>query len=267
MTQPVFQFATIYNDSAQLAALQASLLAAGFDEARCDFRVFDNSNGNRFEPFAAFAEAARSSRAHYLVFCHQDVRFDLGHGYERLVEMLAELDERHPTWAVAGNAGITPDHRMVARVRDAGPTPWWSGDLPASVVSLDENFFVVNRVDNARWSPELGGFHFYGTDVCLHALARGRSAHVIDFHLTHIGGGRVAAGFHELHRDLVRRWTQRSRLCLGYAPTGVPILLCRNPLFRRLVVHPAVIVRLMRPRWRRVLQRLLPRMSDRTLRV
>lgn len=262
----MFQFTTIYSDAKQLAEMRASWAAAGFDEGRCAFRFFDNRKGNRHEPYSAFAEVARESRARWLVYCHQDVRADLGHGYDRLVEVLEDLERRDPHWAVAGNAGVGADHRWVARVRDPLPTAWWEGELPRTVISLDENFFVVNGRDNARWSAELAGFHFYATDACFHALARGRKAYVVDFHLTHLGSGRIAPEFHELHAAMVRRWTRGARLCLGYAVTGVPFLLTGNRWLRRWLDYPAVRVRLSRPRWRKWVERYLPRITARRLR-
>lgn len=266
MSAPTFQVTTIYNDEQQLAEMRASWLAAGFDERRCDYRFFDNREGNRHEPYTAFAESARESRARWLVYCHQDVRIDLGHGYERLVEVLEDLERRDPNWALAGNAGMRTDAGLVARLKDPRSTAWWAGELPQAVISLDENFFVVNGRDNARWSDELAGFHFYATDACFHGLVRGRWSYVIDFHLTHLGAGRIAAEFHAVHEAMVRRWTRRSRLCLGYAVTGAPLLLAGEGWLRRWLDRAGVVARLWRPRWRKWAPRMLPAISTRTLR-
>lgn len=261
-----FQVTTIFNDPVQYAAMRASFAAAGFDESCCDYRAFDNSGGNRDEPYAAFGRAARESNARYLIYCHQDIRLDRGHGCDRLRQVLQELDERHPAWAVAGNAGMDAAHQVVARVHHGGPPLWTSGPLPWPVVSLDENFFVVNGRDNARWSEELAGFHFYGSDVCFHAMARGKGAYIIDFHLTHLGAGRVAPHFDEQHRALVRCWTRHSSFCIGYAITGVQFVLTRNRALRWVFDRPGLQRRLQRPRWRKLLAGLVPPISTKTLR-
>jgi hypothetical protein len=266
MSAPDFQFTTIFNDARQRAEMEASWRAAGFDGKRVAFRFFDNRDGNRHEPYSAFAQAARESRARWLVYCHQDVRADRGHGYHRLVGALEELGQRDPDWAVAGNAGMSAKHRFVARLHQPTPIPWWKGALPHPVHSLDENFFVVNGRDNACWSEELAGFHFYATDACFHGLARGRFSYVIDFHLTHLSGGRFGPEFSRAHEALVRRWTRRARVCLGYTVTGAPILLTGNCWLRPWLHHPGMRARLIRPRWQRVLGRLLPAISPRTLR-
>ena len=75
-----------------------------------------------------------------------------------------------PQWVVAGTAGVTRRGRLVRRVvyRGSGLT---ADRLPLSVVTLDENFLVFNRRNVPRCSPGLSGFHFYGSDVSMNALA------------------------------------------------------------------------------------------------
>lgn len=261
-----FLITTIYNDESSYADLRASFAAAGFDADRCEYVALDNRECNRWEPYSAFAAVAAGSEAPYLIFCHQDVRPDLGHGFDRLLAVLTELDTRDPQWAVAGNAGVDTAHRPVVCVRDPTSAPWWSGPWPWPVVCLDENFFVVRGRENARWSAGLGGFHHYGADVCLHAIARGRGVYVVDFNLTHLGAGRIAPHYEEQFLALTRVWTRCASLCFGRSIMGKPFVLTRHRLLRWLFDRPAMRRRLQRPRWRKWLRQVLPPISPQTLR-
>ena len=183
-----FAFFTIATRMDEFEAMRASFRAAGFDEGRATFEVLDNTAGNRHDPREVANVLVPASGADYAVFCHQDVRADCGTGYEQLADALAGLTSRDPTWAVAGNAGVTPHGRQVAHLT----APWGlmrSGDLPEVVRSLDENFLVIRPDGGVGISPGFDHFHLYATDLCLNAARRGRRCHVIDFHIRHLSAG------------------------------------------------------------------------------
>ena len=98
---------------------------------------------------------------------------------------IRDLEGRDDRWAVAGNAGGSRALRVIRSVTD--PHGGGTGDpLPAGVHSLDENFLVIRTGTGVRCSPQLSGFHLYGTDLCLNALEQGRQPYVIDFRLRHL---------------------------------------------------------------------------------
>ncbi|MFT3781272.1 MAG: hypothetical protein QM790_04590 [Nibricoccus sp.] len=243
-----FRICTLSNDIVQYAEMRESFRVAGFDDARCEFVLLDNSAGNRYEPYSAFNEIKANAAEPYVIFCHQDVRLNQGHGFDRLVKVLDELYARDPKWAVAGNAGTNRKLQHVVRITDPWPSANWQGPLPQPVVTLDENFLVVRTDAPVAWSSALSGFHFYGSDICLHALAQKLGVYVIDFHLEHLSTGVLSDAFRDVQRRFAACWENCFHLAFVLTPTGVPVLLTKHRWLRKLVQKPAVQRRILRPR-------------------
>jgi hypothetical protein len=200
-----FSVCTLVTDPAQHAAMRASFEAHGFTPDVAEFLHLDNSEGNRWDAYAGLAKLLEDARGAHVILCHQDVRL-IGDGAAALASRLAALDARDPDWAIAGNAGATEEGALVIRISDPHGADTRRGTFPARVESLDENFLVVRRDAGLRPSPELKGFHLYGTDLCLQARRRGRTAWVIDFHLRHLSAGRVDRGFLAEQAGFERHW-------------------------------------------------------------
>lgn len=207
--EPSCEIVTVANDLAQYAQMRRSFESAGFTPGRARFTVHDNSRENRHDPYEVLRTLPAGGPEPYVIFCHQDVRLDLGHGYEQFATQVALLDGRHPRWVAAGNSGGGEDGRLLLHLDDPAGR-WREPTLPVKVRSLDENFLLLRRKHTPFCSPGLSGFHFYGTDVCLNAIVRGGSAHVIDFLLSHGSqGSRHSPAFAAAQDRLVRYWDQR----------------------------------------------------------
>ena len=203
-----FSICTLVTDHRLYAAMQESFLAAGFDAEQAEFLHLDNSRGNRWDAYRGVAELLARARGRHVLLCHQDIRL-LAEGAGALAARLAELEARDPAWAVAGNAGVTPEGRLALRITDPHGADQRRGILPVRVASLDENFLVVRAEAGIRPSAELRGFHFYGTDLCLQARLAGRSAWVIDFHLHHLSPGQVDRRFLDDQERFEHHWGAR----------------------------------------------------------
>lgn len=224
--RPTFEVWTFVKDESLYGQMRESLRRAGFDDSSF-VRLSDRDT----DPFAAIPDVA-SSAARYVILCHQDVLSDHGIGTRELLASLAELDALDPGWVVAGNAGVTPRMRLVARLRDPyGHST--AADLPVPVQSLDENFLVFNRRNQPRTSAGLKGFHMYGTDVCLNALADGGSAYVIDFPLTHLSRGEPDEAFERAKESFMEAWNARCLFRYISTPQE-PLFLSRSSILRRI---------------------------------
>jgi hypothetical protein len=223
-----FDVYTFVTDEAHYEAMRASFAASGMEPPLARF-VRLTADG---DPFRAIGRLFATSAQRCAILCHQDVRLGEGAGAKELLAALAQLDALDPGWAVAGTAGVTNDLRLVRRLTDpyGASTP---GVLPARVVSLDENFLVFNPRRAPRCSIGLSGFHFYGTDVCLNAAAKGGAAYVIDFPLTHLSAGRFDDGYRETRDRLRDVWN--GRFVFRYVGTTTELVfLSRSQLLQRL---------------------------------
>lgn len=235
MPGPTFEIHTFVNDDGLYARMRASFIEAGFDPDAF-VRLTDGDD----DPYTTITRIGRASTARYPILCHQDVFADQGAGAAELLACLRELDVRDPRWVVAGNAGIMRSGRLIRRLvdRHGGST---GESLPLPVVTLDEDFLVFNPRNAPRCSAELKDFHLYGADVCLHALASGASAYVIDFPVTHLGRSRAAREpdseywrvYESCRKRFVAAWNDRCLFRYVLTPSDT-VFMSRSRLLRRL---------------------------------
>jgi len=129
----------------------------------------------------AYNDALERVTTDIVVFAHQDVYLPAGwaNGFQQAIERLENGD---PNWAVAGSYGTSYKDRdaglvyCVANRRMMGRV---TGELQ-SVDSLDELLLVIKKSSGLRFDEGLQGFHFYGTDICLQARARGLSSYAFE---------------------------------------------------------------------------------------
>jgi hypothetical protein len=205
-----YTIATLVNDGAQYDAMRATFRAFGFDAPDCEFLSIDNTGPVQTEAFAGLNRLLNEARGRFVILCHQDVRL-IGDGRQKLDTLLADLEQRDPSWALAGNAGGVGPGRLAMRITDPHGADRRVGDLPDRVTTLDENFIVMKRSARLGFSRDLAGYHFYGPDVCLIADILGYSSYVIDFHLQHLSAGTTSADFHANEAAFRSKWSRAFR--------------------------------------------------------
>ncbi|MDX2156406.1 MAG: hypothetical protein SFW09_07840 [Hyphomicrobiaceae bacterium] len=201
-----YSIATLVNDDAQLDAMRQSFRMHGFGGTDVEFLAARRATS----AFTALNAMIDRARGDIVILCHQDVRL-VDDGRAELEARLAELARLDPAWALAGNAGGEAAGRLAIRISDPHGSDRRVGELPARVMSLDENFLVLRRNSGARFSRNLDGFHLYGADICLVADVLGWSAWVIDFHLRHLSPGRKDASFVEAEHRFRAKWSRALR--------------------------------------------------------
>jgi hypothetical protein len=182
-----FSICSIITDMEEYAIMKQSFEACGFTND-CEYIIADNTDGNKFDAYVAINRFIRESTGKYLIIVHQDIRcID---GKEVLVECLNTLSMNDSKWAVSGNAGSMGYNQLVYHINNAGKIIK-NANLPAKVISLDENFLVINKATSIAISSDLSGFHLYGTDICIIADILGYNSYVIPFMLKHLSYGNV----------------------------------------------------------------------------
>lgn len=195
---------------AQYGEMVESFRTAGFGPPSTEFLYVDNSGANTLDAFAAYNLFLRVARGRYVILCHQDIV--LLDDRQQLDLRIAELEQRDPGWALLGNSGGVSFTSVASRITD----PWGAdkrlgGPFPVQVQSLDENFIVARAAANLALSSDLGGFHLYGTDLCVIADILGHRAYVIDFHIWHKGRGTLDESFYAIRRALIAKFNRAFR--------------------------------------------------------
>lgn len=204
--RPSFTIGTLVNDDAQYEAMRASFAERGFVGDDVEFIAVRGASS----AYAGLNGVLQAARGELVILCHQDVRL-IGAGRGELETRLRELEGVDPNWALAGNAGGAAAGRLAVRISDPHGENRTTGELPARVMSLDENFIVVRKETGVAFSRDIGGFHLYGADICLVADILGWSAWVIDFHLKHLSPGNKDASFTEAEDRFRNKWTRALR--------------------------------------------------------
>jgi hypothetical protein len=217
-----FHIATVANDLSMYGAMRLSMAACGFTEPRCRFTLFDNSQSNRYDPYAVLRQLAGDGDEPYIVLCHQDLLFKAESTVDLLERRLTQLEQIDPHWAVAGNAGVDSHWKLQAYLDEPNGNHR-SSPLPAAVVSLDENLLILRRSHYVLPSPAMSGFHLYGADLCLNAFMQHRTSYVIEFLIQHLSKGNPESdAFIQAEKNLVQVW--RSQLMMGLIRTPCAML-------------------------------------------
>jgi hypothetical protein len=216
---PIYTFVT---DRDGYAQMRHSFEEAGFTSDRASFtELTGTGQPDEPEPYSTITELVADLDEPFFILCHQDLRLDQGHGIDDLIGAIRGLEKRDDRWAVAGNAGGSRALRVVRSLTDphGGAS---GGPFPARVHSLDENFLVIKTGTGIRCSPQLSGFHLYGTDLCLNALDKDRQPYVIDFRVRHLSRGTRDAEYAVARDRLVAHWSSRFIAC--YVRTTIEVL-------------------------------------------
>jgi hypothetical protein len=218
----MFQIATIVNNRQMYGEMRLSMEHAGFSDAACRFTEFDNTSANHHDPFQVLHNLRADGDEPYIIFCHQDILFSQTSTMAILVDRLAALERLDPNWALAGNAGGDARGNAVLQLDDPTGQNRWP-HLPCRVVSLDENFLVLRRSHYVLPTPQLSGFHLYGSDLALNALLVHRTSYVIDFLLTHRSAGVPdSPDFRLSEQRFVNAW--RHQLLWGIIKTTCTVM-------------------------------------------
>ncbi len=181
-----FCICTIVTNMGEYNLMKTSFENAGFNSA-CEYLIADNTNGNIFDGYNAIRRFLQESKATYTLIVHQDVRCQ--DNIEKLLDCLNDLNKKDNNWALCGNAGGASYNDIIYHINNNGIRK--TEDLPQRVFSLDENFLIVKTEKQLAMSSDIGGFHYYGADLCIVADFLGYNSYVIPFMVEHLSTGNL----------------------------------------------------------------------------
>jgi len=191
-----YSFCTFVTNLNEYQEMRESAASVGFIED-VEFLFLDNSQENQMDAYDGINHFLTCAKGQYVIICHQDILFKFDNR-ETLDNCIKDLSAKDPRWAILGNAGIGLDYKSNVRMSDPTGDNISRGDFPVKVMSLDENFLVINAQYRLSVASDIGGFHMYGPELCLNAYDMGYSCYAVDFHLLHKSAGKVNDYFFEV---------------------------------------------------------------------
>lgn len=163
----------------------------------------------------ALNAALDSSIEPVVILAHEDVYLPQGFA-TNLRRQLETLERIDPHWAVVGCIGRDSDGNVRGETWSSGMQRRVGSPVtgPAVVETMDELILIVRRAAGVRFSPDLPGFHLYGTDIVANAAAAGARCYVLPVPVIHHSRPLVRLGldYWRAYRFLRSRW--RSQLPL-----------------------------------------------------
>lgn len=157
----------------------------------------------------ALNQGLKKASGRIVVFCHQDVIFPQ-EWIEKLFEQISIIEKTNQNWGVLGTFGVAKNGMLAGHIID------YCGHfhclpLPVEVQSLDEHCLIIRKDIALSFDEELGGFHLYGADICLEAMAKGMTNYAIDACVEHMSpGGKVDDNFEEVMNKLYLKWRHKN---------------------------------------------------------
>jgi hypothetical protein len=197
-------------DWSQYELMKSSMQSSGFN-AGTTFCAFDNTVGNRYEPYELIGRLIEETVDDILMVCHQDIRFTTPGAKRALIDVVRQLDALDPAWAICGPAGVTDGYEFVVTLDDPVHDETRRTELarPELVHSLDECLLVLKPRTGLRPSRQLSGFHLYGTDLSLRARVSGMGAYVVPIAVTHLSEGSFGEAFRASTDEFRAAWSRR----------------------------------------------------------
>lgn len=235
---------SIYTLVSNLKEYEEMVISAknkGFDHESISFIYFDNSKNNDYDGYSAINNALKDCDAEYVIVCHQDILFEYDN-FEKLIFCIKDLNEKSPNWAVAGNAGKDSIGNLKIKITDPNGENQSIGKFPEKVISLDENFLLINRKYNLSCSNQLSGFHLYGIDLCTNAINIGLECYVIDFHLHHKSAGNIGKDFFGSREKFIKM--QENRLRKNFYSTTCSNFYIGKWVYLNLFINQKYVIRI-----------------------
>jgi hypothetical protein len=128
----------------------------------------------------AYNAAILMAKTDLLVFAHQDVYFPAGwlNEVQNGIDVLSKID---PNWGVLGVIGRRDSGAVVGFMYDGTCKTILGNEFDGGreVKSLDEVVLILRKSSGLLFDPKIGGFHMYGTDICLEARRQRKKCYAI----------------------------------------------------------------------------------------
>jgi hypothetical protein len=126
-----------------------------------------------------------------------------------LFEQISLIEKTNKNWGVLGTFGVAKNGMFAGHLIDPSGH-FHCLPLSAEVQSFDEHCLITRKDRALRFDEELSGFHFYGADICLEAMAKGMTNYAVDVCVEHLSLGKVDDSFITAVDGLYRKWRHKN---------------------------------------------------------
>ncbi len=207
--EKLFSICTLVATQSEYDLVVKTAVEAGFVDENTQYLFIDNTKENKYDAFEGLNQFLNKAIGKYIILVHQDVEFRFD-DINILKQRIEQMDKIDSTWAILGNTGydINNINKQYTRITDPGQKDYKDGPFPAKVSCVDENIMIVKNDLNLMFSSNIGHYHLYGADLCIHATNRGYSTYVIDFHILHKSGGFPNKSFYDTKDRFITQYQE-----------------------------------------------------------
>ncbi|MEH6525476.1 MAG: glycosyltransferase [Sneathiella sp.] len=161
----------------------------------------------------AYNEIIDTTTEDIIVFVHQDVYLP-ENWLLNLRNLIAELEENDPNWAILGSYGISRimnEHCGYVWSSSLGRVLGEERTIPEAAQSLDELLIVLKRSSNLRFDENLPNFHMYGTDIVQMANENKFGAYIVHLPVVHNDSFHEILGndYADSFKYMRRKWRRK----------------------------------------------------------
>jgi hypothetical protein len=202
-----YSICTLVSDATTYHQMKTSFENNLFNSNNSEFLIVDNIDKNNMDAYEAITYFLKKAQGQFIIICHQDIT--VLEPETKLQEILNNMQEAYPHWAILGNAGAKHIKGVVKHITNPNGSIDKIETDAVEVKSLDENFLIIKNQAQLCISNNMKGFHFYGTDLCIQANLKGYSCFVISFMLQHHSNGNFNSSFFKAKNEFISNYTNK----------------------------------------------------------
>ncbi|HBH47737.1 MAG TPA: hypothetical protein DDX98_03820 [Bacteroidales bacterium] len=189
-----------YNDKKKFQEFSKLLI-----DEDCSIHSIENIENIHSIP-SAYNLLFKKIKSEYIIYLHQDVIIP-SNWKIKICDQIKEIEKIDKKWGVIGIMGVKNNGFFAGHIIDPHTRSRFCS-LPCEVETLDEVCLVLRRDANLKFDEYLGGFHFYGADICLQARQKRLKCYAIDAPIQHLSGGKADQSFWEMAKKMKSKWSQ-----------------------------------------------------------
>jgi len=217
-------------------------------DINCELILVNNTQGTYASAAEALNVGGAKAKGDYLIFAHQDIRFDSPHWLRDAEAIIRSLSD----FGIAGVAGKKNRRGVITNVKHGSP-PHFAGrnqvKEPAEVQTLDECCIIIPKeIYTGIKFDEItcDDWHLYAVDYCLSVRKNGHRAFVLPLPCYHRSSGSLSEGYYSTLEKLQRKHCRDYKIVyttVGDWHTAIPVSIQKMKIWRMIFPQLSIVKR------------------------